>query len=190
MTIRILIVDDHMLVRQALVRLLSAYACFEVVGTACDGAQAVSQAADLTPDVVLLDIALTDMSGLDVIEPILKQSPATRILMLSMYAESEYARTAVIRGAAGLISKSADPDCLGNAIRSVARGDSVPIESELSAREREVLELIAAGKTNQQICNQLSIHMKTVHGHCERMMSKLDIHTRAGLVAYGQRLGF
>ena len=190
MAIRILLVDDHALVREALVRLLSAQADLEIVGTACDCADAISCAERLKPDVVLLDIALPDRDGLEAIETILERSSETHVLMLSMHAEPEYARIAVDRGAAGLVAKSDCPDALIKAIRVASQGATLPIEGELSPREREILERITRGETNEQISQCLSIRSKTVDGHCERLMAKLDIHTRAGLVSYGRRLGF
>ena len=190
MAIRVLLVDDHALVREALARLLSAQSDLEVVGTACDTANAIECAEELKPDVLLLDIALPDQDGLEAIGPILERTPGTRVLMLSMHAEPEYARIAVDRGAAGLVSKSDCPDALIAAIRAAARGETLPIEGELSPREREILEQITNGATNDEIGATLSIRLKTVEGHCERLMAKLDIHTRAGLVSYGRRLGF
>ena len=190
MGIRVLLVDDHALVREALIRLLSAQDDVDVVGTACDSADAIACAGRLKPDVLLLDIALPGQDGLEAIGPILEQTPETRILMLSMHAEPEYARIAVDRGAAGLVSKSDCPDALIEAIRAAARGETLAIEGELSPREREILERITSGASNEEIGQTLSIRLKTVEGHCERLMSKLDIHTRAGLVSYGRRLGF
>lgn len=189
MPIRLLVVDDHRLVREGLVYLLSDCPGIEIVGAIADGAGAIESAAALHPDVVLLDIALPDIDGLDVIEEIRTRSPKTRVLMVSMHSEAEYARVAAERGASGLISKSACPECLVDAIRCVARGEFLPIEGELSPREREILERIAAGKTNAEIGKDLTIREKTVDGHCERLMGKLGIHTRAGLVAYGRRVG-
>lgn len=190
MAIRILLVDDHALVREALIRLLSAQDDLEVVGTACDCADAISCAERLKPDVLLLDIALPDRDGFEAIAPIRERAPDTHVLMLSMHAEPEYARLAVDRGAAGLVSKSDCPESLIEAIRTAARGGSLPIEGELSPREREILERITNGESNEEIGQALAIRLKTVDGHCERLMAKLDIHTRAGLVSYGRRLGF
>ena len=189
MPIRLLIVDDHRLVRDGLVRLLSECPGIEIVGAIADGAGAIESAEALRPDVVLLDIALPDIDGLDVIEEICARSAGTRVLMVSMHSEAEYARIAAERGASGLISKSACPERLIDAIHRAARGETLPIEGELSPREREILERIAAGKTNAEIAEDLTIREKTVDGHCERLMRKLGIHTRAGLVTHGRRVG-
>jgi len=190
MTIRVAIVDDHQLVREGLKRVLSAEAEFVVVAEAGRGGDVQAIVLDHAPDVLLLDIALPDVDGLTVIEQILEKAPETRVLMLSMHAEPEYATAAVARGAYGLVGKSASAETLFDAIRTVASGEKLPPERTLSPREREVLTLITSGRTNGEIAVSLGIRPKTVEGHCERLMRKLDIHTRAGLVAHGRRIGF
>jgi DNA-binding NarL/FixJ family response regulator len=109
--------------------------------------------------------------------------------MLLMHSEGEYAAAAIERGAAGLVGKDAAPDRLVEAIRTVAAGGVLPVDVVLTPREREVLEQIGRGLANDEIAGELGISEKTVAGHCERMMQKLDIHTRAGLVAHALRIG-
>jgi len=188
MAIRIAIVDDHRLVREGLVRVLGADPGIEVVGEAGRGEEAVALVAACAPDVLLLDIALPDVDGLTVVERVLESAPGVRVLMLSMHSEPEYAAAARERGAHGLVGKSAEPEALIGAIRAVAAGEAVPVEGALSRREREVLALVADGRTNDEIADRLGIRVKTVDGHCERLMAKLDLHTRAGLVAHGCRI--
>jgi DNA-binding NarL/FixJ family response regulator len=189
MAIRVAIVDDHRLVREGLSKVLSAAPGIEVVGEAGRGMDAVPLVVSCRPDVVLLDIALPDVDGLTAVEQVLAASPDTRVLMLSMHSESEYAAAAAERGAHGLVGKSASPAALINAIRTIASGGVLPVEGALSAREREVLALVAGGWTNDEIAARLRIRLKTVDGHCERLMRKLGIHTRAGLLAHGRRVG-
>ncbi len=189
-TTRIAIVDDHALVRDGLARLLALEADFSVVGSCGDGAGALDLAAALRPDVILLDIALPDVDGLDLIAKIRAKSPKSQVLMLSMHSEPEYAAAAVARGARGLVAKSASAEALVEAIRRVAAGETLPSEERLSPREREILALVAAGRSNDEVAQELGIQRNTVDGHCERLMKKLDIHTRAALVAYGRRIAF
>jgi two-component system nitrate/nitrite response regulator NarL len=189
MPIRVAIVDDHRLVREGLTKVLGVEAGIEIVGACGLGAEVPSLLTELRPDVLLLDIALPDHDGLSLIETARERSPDTRVLMLSMHSEPEYAAAAVDRGACGLVGKDASPDVLVEAIRAVAAGSTLPVAGALTAREREVLAAITAGLPNSEIAEKLSIRAKTVEGHCERLMAKLDIHTRAGLVAHGRRLG-
>jgi len=188
MAIRVAIVDDHRLVREGLAQVLGVEPGIEVVGEAGRGEDAAALAAACAPDVLLLDIALPDVDGLTTAERVLEEAPDTRILMLSMHSEPEYAAAARERGAHGLVGKSAPPETLIDAIRAVAAGEVVPVEGALSHREREVLALVADGSTNDEIADRLGIRVKTVEGHCERLMAKLDLHTRAGLVAHGRRI--
>ncbi len=186
-TTRIAIVDDHTIVRDGLVRLLTRESDFVVVGSCGDAAGALRLVQEEGPDVLLLDLGLPDASGLDVIAPLAERSPATRVLVLSMHAEPAYATAALARGAWGLVSKAAAPDDLAAAIRRVAAGERIPAPVRLLPREQEVLDQVAAGRTNEEIARDLGIQPKTVEGYAQRLMDKLDIHTRAGLVAYGRR---
>ncbi len=187
--IRIVIADDHALVREGLSRLLSSYPKIEVVGLADDGISAIERARDTTPDVLLLDIAMPNLGGLAAIPRIMEASRTTRILVLSMYDEPEYAQAVVERGACGLVSKAASADSLYRAIQAAARGETLPVRRALSQREREVLVLIGVGRTNAEIASSLSIQEKTVEHHRQRLMDRLEIHTQAGLVAHARRIG-
>jgi len=187
--IRIVIADDHALVREGLSRLLSSYPEIGVVGFAEDGFAAIERARDTTPDVLLLDIAMPNLDGLAAIPRIIEASRTTRILVLSMYDEPEYAQAVVESGACGLVSKAASADSLYKAIKAAVRGETLPVRRVLSQREREVLALIGAGRTNAQIASILSIQEKTVEHHRQRLMDRLGIHTQAGLVAHARRIG-
>lgn len=190
MRIRVAIVDDHLLVREGLVRLLTSYSELDVVGTAADGVEALNLVDTLSPDVLLLDLAMPHLDGMAVIPRVLETCPATRVLVLTMFDEPEYAQAVLGLGASGLISKAASADELRKAIRNAARGEVLPTDvPQLSEREKEVLALIAVGESNGEIATALSIRPKTVERHTQRIMSKLNIHTRIGLVVYAKRVG-
>ena len=185
--LRVAIVDDHALVRASLAKLLCSYSEFEVVGTAADGHGAIALAEKLKPDVLLLDIAMPGLDGLNAIPLIRAACPATHVLLISMHDEPEYLQEAVDRGAQGLVSKASSPEDLTCAIMSAARGEVMKPSIPLSKREREVLSLIGAGKTTEQIATILSISQKTVEHHRQQLMDKLDIHTEAGLIVHARR---
>jgi len=189
MPIRLLIVDDHQLVREGLKTILASSSDIETIGEAATGAEALRLVDEMNPDVVLLDIALPDVDGLELLSRISERFPEAHVLMLSMYSEPEYAVVAIERGAAGLIGKDGSPDALLDAIRTAASGGSLPVDRPLSSRERQILTLIAQGSPNGEIAERLELSEKTISGHIERIMSKVGIHTRAGLVAYGRHLG-
>jgi DNA-binding NarL/FixJ family response regulator len=188
MPIRVAIVDDHRLVREGLKKVLASEAGIDVVADGASGDDAVRLATDARPDVLLLDIALPDVDGLTALSSILEVAPESRILMLSMHSEPEYAAAALDRGARGLVGKAASQEALVEAIRTVAAGGTLAASRPPSSREREVLALIAEGLSNPEIAERLGIRPKTVEGHCQRLMKKLGIHTRAGLVAHGRRV--
>ena len=187
--IRVAIADDHAVVREGLARLLDAYPEIEVVGTATDGLTAVGLARAHTPDVFLMDISMPGLDGISAIPRLTQASPDTRILALSMYDEPEYAQAAMRNGASGLVSKSASPEVLVAAIQAAFRREPIESGQPLSPRERQILSGIATGETNAQIASRLSIRPKTVDHHCQRLMEKLNIHTRPGLIAYAKRIG-
>lgn len=188
MSIRLAIVDDHRLVREGLKAILATIGGFEVVGESACGADVLSLVESSHPDVLLLDIALPDADGLTILSDLRIRFPETRVLMLSMHSEPEYAAAAVERGAAGLVGKDGSPEALLDAIRLIAAGGTLPVEKAMSPRETEILGLIARGQSNEAIADHLGVSVKTIAGHVERVMRKVGIHTRAGLVAHGRRL--
>ncbi|OGO02921.1 MAG: DNA-binding response regulator [Chloroflexi bacterium RBG_13_53_26] len=196
--------------REGIRALLALQDDIEVVGEATDGREAVDKAHDLTPDVVLMDIAMPIMDGLEASRRILKDRPNARILILSQHVDREYVLSSVKAGAIGFMSKKAVASELVSAINSVYRGDSVLYPSVakvliddyrqrtegeadsyecLTSRERDVLKLVAEGLTNREIADMLVLSVKTVLGHRTRLMEKLDIHSRADLIKYAIRKG-
>ena len=211
--IRLLLVDDHTVLRSGLKALLGSQSDLEVVGEAGTGHDAVQFARALHPDVVLLDITLPDMSGLDVAVRIKRDCPGVRILILTMHEDERYLHPALKAGASGYIIKRAADSEVVTAIRAVARGEmaihssmtkalvddalgvrkveSGPSESHrLSDREREVLRLIALGYTYEQIGENLSVSSKTVATYKARLMDKLGIKGRNALVRYAMEQGW
>jgi DNA-binding NarL/FixJ family response regulator len=211
--IRVLLAEDHTIVREGLRALLEAQSDIEVVGEAQTGRQAVQLAKRLCPDVVVMDIAMPRLNGLEATRRILKAVRATKVLILSGYSDDEYIRQAVLFGAAGYLIKQASADSLSRAIREVQKGNtffSPPIANRLhgldlespdecgvrkkkratlSSREVEVLQLIAEGRANKQIATELDISIKTVEKHRQHLMSKLDLHDTAGLTRYAIAAG-
>jgi len=185
--IRIAIVDDHALVRAGLVRLLSAR--YDVVGEAADAASALELVRREEPDLLLLDLFLPDRDGLSAIPEIVAASPATRVLVLTMYDEPEYAAAAAARGACGLVSKSAPAETLYAAIDAAVAGTLERPSFGLTDRERDVLSLLGAGKGDAEIAAGRGVSPRTVANHCARLMEKLGIHTRAGLIVHAKRIG-
>ncbi len=204
--IRILLVDDHTILRDGLRALLESEPDLKVVGEAEDGRQAVTLACQQEPDVVLMDISMPLLNGLEATRQIKRQCPNVKVLILSMYDNEEYIRQALEAGAMGYILKDAAARELTSAIRDVYRGEAVlspavtrlviedylrwggirPVEEAdgLSPREREVLQLIAEGHTNKQIAEILNISIKTVQAHRTSLMQKLDLHDRGELIKY------
>jgi len=210
--IRVLLADDHMIVREGLRALLEADGNFEVVGEAETGRQAVQLAKTLRPDVVVMDIAMPLLNGMEATRRIVKDVPATRVLILSAHGDDEYIRQVVLLGAAGYLIKQTSADVLGRAIQEVQKGNtffspsiatrlhSLSLDSPegretikkipgLSSREMEVLQLIAEGKANKQVAWELGISIKTVEKHRQRLMRKLDLHDTAGLTRYAIAAG-
>jgi two-component system response regulator NreC len=211
--IRLLVADDHALLRQALRVLLEAQDGLEVVGEATNGRDAVDAAARLQPDVILMDMVMPGLNGIDATRQIIKRSPATRILILTAYLEDERLLQALRAGAAGYVVKNSDMEELLLAIQSVHRGNTyfsttvseeiavneVLLQSKqpegktgyelLTAREREVLQLIAEGLSNQAIADELVISVKTVEAHRAHIMTKLHAKNRTDLIRYAIRRG-
>jgi two-component system nitrate/nitrite response regulator NarL len=210
--IRILLVDDHPFVREGIKSHLSALPDFQVVGEAGNGEEALRQAARLRPDLVLMDISMPGMNGLEAMSRLRKRSPATRVLVLSMHENREYIAQIFRLGARGFLRKDASPEELVRALREIHAGktsfsadvssllvdelsrgaaDGPPGEraAALSEREREVLVQIADGRSNKDIARALGVGVRTVETHRERIMRKLDIHTVAGLTRFAIQQG-
>ena len=205
---RILLADDHTVVRQGLRVLLEAESDMTVVGEAETGRQTVQLARKLQPDVIIMDVAMPMLNGLEATRQIIKELPATKVLVLSSYSDDEYVSQLTEAGAAGyLVKQTAAADLikavreaqLGNAFFSPAiakrlvdryresflRGTPLKTRSErLTTREAEVLQLIAEGRANKQIAAELCISIKTVEKHRQQVMNKLNIHDIAGLTRY------
>ena len=201
--IRVLLVDDHQLVRDGLHSRLGETPGIEVVGEAGSGAEALALAASLQPDLVLLDIGLPDMSGLDVAAKLAEVAPGSRALMLSMYDNREYVLSALRAGAAGYVLKDATSREIIAAIRAVAAGASYCSASlttalatggseppTLTEREREILILVAKGNSNKRIAQQLDVSVRTVETHRLNLRKKLGIETPAGLIRYALQQGW
>ena len=206
---RLLVVDDHPVVRAGVHTLLDAQPDMEVVGQASDCSTAMAAALSLKPDVVLLDIAMGDESGLAIIRQIRESLPQTRVLVLTIHEDEGYLRRALELGATGYVLKQAADTELAVAIRAVARGDvfiypslsrvllQAPHGTDqeedsyelLSQREKEVLRRVALGYTNRQIADQLFLSAKTVETYRARLMEKLNLNSRAALVRYALRRG-
>lgn len=203
MSIRILIVDDHAVLRAGLKMLIDAEDDLEAVGEAANARDAVFQARALKPDVILMDVVMPDQSGLDVVPTLLHERPETKVLVLSMQDDPQYVRQAFSAGASGYILKEAADTEVVAGIREVANGNSYvhptvgarliaaenaearrADEDPLSDREREVLRLLALGHTNQEISAQLFISVRTAETHRAHIMQKLRLTSRAELVRY------
>jgi len=208
MSIRVLVVDDHAVVRSGLRMLLDAEDDLEVVGEAGSAREAIFEARTTTPDVILLDVVMPDQSGLEAIPTLLHEHPETKILVLSMQDDPRYVREAFGAGASGYVLKEAADAEVVAAIREVAGGGRYVhpvlgarlVEAEtaearraaddpLSDREREVLRLLALGHTNQEISTQLYISVRTAETHRAHIMQKLRLSSRAELVRYALEQG-
>ena len=204
--IKVLIVDDHALLRAGLRALLNLQADIEVVGEAAAGAEALTIVQRLQPDVVLMDISLPGMDGLEVTEKLKKAHPNISVLILTMHDDRGFLYPALKAGASGYVVKKAADTELINAIRSAYRGDvfldpsmarimtedymeQVATEKWLSDREREVLGLIAEGRTYKEMAKLLAVSVKTVETYRERIKEKLGLTTRAELVRYALQKG-
>jgi two-component system, NarL family, response regulator NreC len=205
--IRILLADDHAMVRQGFRMILAAQSDMEIVGEAGNGRAAVELSEQLKPDVVVMDVAMPELNGIEATRRITGSSPHTRVLALSMYKDSVYVREILRAGARGFLLKDAiDRDLLA-AVRAVAGGEGYlsPAVSEavlsdyrrhvtdpldlLSSREREVLQMIAEGKTNKDIATALNLSVYTVDAHRGRIMEKLNLHSVGELVRFAVRKG-
>jgi len=210
--LRILVADDHTLVRQGLRKILESQPGWVVVGEAGDGREAVQQTLDLQPDVVVMDIAMPRLNGVEALQQIERRNPNTRVLVLSMYADEAYVTRAVRAGASGyLLKDSADADLiqavgalsegksffspavarvlLDEYVRQLAERGIADRFETLSEREREVFQLIAEGHSNKEVATLLHISPTTVETHRAHIMEKLDLHSTADIVLCAVRKG-
>ena len=207
--IRVLVVDDHAIMRDGIRALLDIYDEVEIVGEASEGKEAIEKTRELLPDVIVMDIAMPGMDGLEATRRITKKNPKVKVLVLTQYDNKEYILSTIKAGAAGYVPKRAVSSELISAIRAVYRGESFLYPSaaaaliedylrqaegeepydRLTPREREILKLIAEGHTSREIAEMLFISLKTVLGHRTRIMEKLDLHNRTELIKYAMRKG-
>jgi two-component system, NarL family, response regulator NreC len=206
MPIRIVLADDHVLVRQSLKTLLEREG-YQVVGEASDGQEAISQVHSLQPDMIVMDISMPTLNGLNAAKEMSRSSPKTKAILLTQHDESQYVREAMEAGVKGYVLKNQVANDLILAIQQVSRGQvylspgvsSAVLEayqsktekggSPLTLRERQVLQLIAEGKSTKDVASLLHISVKTAESHRTRLMQKLDIHETASLVRYAVRNG-
>lgn len=210
--IKILVADDHALLREGIIAILKLHDDVEVVGEASDGMDAIQKALKLKPDIVLMDIAMPGLGGLEATVEIKKAAPNIKVLVLSQYDDREYVSRLIKAGVSGYILKHAVGTDLLSSIRAVARGEfylysaiassvigdylskgTSAIEEDpyerLTDREKQVLKLIAEGHTHKEIANMLDISVKTVIAHYTNFQEKLDIRTRAGLIKFALQRG-
>jgi DNA-binding NarL/FixJ family response regulator len=208
--VRVLIADDHQLIRASLKSLIGDFDGVDVVGEAHDGFAAIEMTAKHRPDVVLMDIVMSGLNGLEATRRIAKEHSDVRVIVLSMHAGEQYVLPALRAGAAGYLLKESTPGELEMAIQSVARGEmflspaiskrvvdvflgNVDLQrtslEALTPRQREILQLIAEGHSSKQIALKLGASVKTIESHRSSLMERLDIHEVAGLVRYAIRHG-
>jgi two-component system, NarL family, response regulator NreC len=205
--IRVLLADDHAVVRQGFKMILSAQADMEIIGEAGNGREAVQLATELQPDVVVMDVAMPELNGIEATRRLATASPRTRVVALSMHKDSVYVREILRAGARGYLLKDSPAPDLISAVRAVAAGEGFlspavsnavlddyrkhvtdPIDL-LSSREREVLQMLAEGKTNKEIAAILNLSVYTVDAHRGRIMEKLNLHSINDLVRFAVRSG-
>ena len=208
--IRVLIADDHTIVRSGVRMLLETEEDFTVVGEAVDGAQAISLTGELRPDVVLMDIGMPDVDGLEATRRIKAQWPDVNVLVLTMHRSEEYFFATLKNGASGYILKGAETSDLIHAVRVVAQGDvflyptmarklvkdylnvlggEAVVDPQLSPRENEILQLLAEGYSSKEIAEKLIISPSTVHTHRTNLMQKLGLSSRHELIQYARQRG-
>jgi DNA-binding NarL/FixJ family response regulator len=206
MGVSVLLADDHPVFRQGLRALLERER-FEILGEACDGLEAIAMAERLHPSVVVIDMAMPALNGIDAAREIVRRVPRTKVILLSMYTEEHHVLEALRAGVKGCVSKSQAAEHLLQAIKDVCAGgvylsphvsgavvqaylakSDLPYDP-LTPRERQVLQLIAEGKTTKEAAAVLDVSVKTAETHRTNLMEKLDIHSTAGLVRYAIRRG-
>jgi two-component system, NarL family, response regulator NreC len=204
---RILLADDHAVVRQGFRMILAAHPNFEIVAEAANGREAVEMAEQLQPDVVVMDVTMPELNGIEATRRMAQVSPRARVLALSMHKDSVYVREILRAGARGYLLKDALDRDLVAAVEAIARGEAYlspaiadavlndyrkhvtdPLDL-LSSREREVLQMIAEGKTNKEIASILNLSVYTVDAHRGRIMEKLNLHSTPELVRFAIRNG-
>lgn len=209
---KIVIAEDHTILREGLKALLSSSTELEVVGEAEDGREAVKLASELAPDLILMDLSMPRMNGIEAIKEIKKRNPEIKILVLTVYKTEEYVLASLQAGADGYILKEANhsefllaiknvligkhylsPEISGKVIEGYLKGKKehtpVTIWETLTSREREILKLVGEGYKNREIAADLYISLKTVEKHRENLMKKLDLHTASALTAYAIEKG-
>ena len=206
MTVSLLLAEDHTLVRAGLRMLLSTVEGVEVVGEASNGREAVELAAQLEPDLVLMDINMPELNGLNATARITREVPSTRVIILSMFGTEAYVDQALRSGASGYLLKDADALELRFAIKAVLRGDTYlspavarhaaalatragSAGDPLTLRQREILQLVVEGRTTKEIAQKLTLSARTVETHRHEIMERLQIRDTAGLVRYAIRIG-
>lgn len=204
--IKLLLVDDHPVVRKGIRSCLEGHEHLGILGEATDGQEAVNKVKELSPDVVLMDIDMPNMSGLEATKIIRKDFPKTRVLILSVHTNKEPVLQIIKSGAQGYVLKDASPDVLVRALEAIDAGepffspdisqivlnqymaeaneDEAAESLKLTAREKQVLAMIAEGKSNKDMANHLGVGVRTIETHRERVMDKLNIHSVAGLTKY------
>jgi two-component system response regulator NreC len=205
--IRLLLVDDHAMMRQGLSGLLSGEDDMQIVAECADGAVAVKLALDLGPDVVIMDVGLPSLNGIEATKRIVAERPDIQVLMLTMYDDAQTVDRALRAGARGYVLKGAGVETLCTAIRAVGRGEvylseaisayvvqgylgtSAPVAEPLSSRETQILQLIAEGFTSSEIAERLGLKTKTIQNYRTNVMDKLGVKTTAGLVRYALKSG-
>ncbi|MFC1708151.1 response regulator, partial [Planctomycetota bacterium] len=203
-TVRVVVADDHPVLREGLCKLLAEETGFEVVGEAGDGREAVRKVSEFTPDVVVLDVSMPGMNGIQAAHKLKAVSPSTKIVMLTVHQEEEYVCEALRAGASAYVLKDAEIGDLITAIRAAIKGETYlspgvekliiesgdgsgeirAVSQHLTKREREVCKMLAIGHTVPEIATMIGISRKTVDVHKTRLMKKLGVHNRAELVTY------
>jgi DNA-binding NarL/FixJ family response regulator len=210
--ITVLLAEDHAVVRQGLCALLNADGSFLILGEARNGREAVEMTQALRPEIILMDIAMPVLNGLEATRQILTADPAAKVIILSAHSDDAYIERMCAAGVAGFLEKQTSAELLTQAIREVAKGKTFfsssvarrmdagnlardrngmlkPRGNRLTARESEVLQLVAEGSANKQVATKLGISIKTVEKHREHLMAKLNIHDTAGLTRYAIAAG-
>jgi DNA-binding NarL/FixJ family response regulator len=205
--ITVLLSEDHAILRDGLRSLLATEKDIQIVGEACNGREAVEQCLQLHPDVVIMDIGMPTLNGIEATRQILRALPATKVLILSAYTEMARVEEAMSLGASGYLMKQTEARFLPAAIRAARAGRKImspaiarylhglekagrPKPKHLTSREAEVLQLVAEGRANKQVSAELNISVKTVQKHRQSLMDKLNIHDTAGLTRYAMANGF